>query len=390
MSKTKKVVFFAILLLLVGAFLEVASYLVGTYLAKNRGVLYIPQLLEGYDVYLSQRDPLLGWPAPAEFGGNEYDETGSRIIPAFPNGPPCVSLYGDSFTYGTEVDHDHAWSNVLSRLLDCRAANYGVVSYGTDQAYLRFKQNSNDEANLVILSHFSAGIYRNASQFRTLTVGVPQFDLKPRFILDNQGQLQLIPLPNLTKNEYAALVENPASYLHYEYFVPGGPSGLQTFKFPYTWSVIQSLNHERMRSNLIGKPWYADFYLPGHPSQALPITVKIIQEFQREAQASDKTPLVLILPARIDLEYFQDNGYWVYQNLIDELKKQGIEPLNIGEGMVNYLGTRDACELFVPHNCSGHLNEEGNEVLAGLVYNYLKDNNLLPAPSPAPVEAGSR
>ena len=39
------------------------------------------------------------------FGTGEYDASGSRIVPAFPDpaGDSCAALFGDSFTWGDEV-----------------------------------------------------------------------------------------------------------------------------------------------------------------------------------------------------------------------------------------------------------------------------------------------
>jgi len=64
-------------------------------------------------------------------------------------------LYGDSFTEGSGVDPEHAWSNVLSQLLHCRVANFGVSGYGTDQAYMRFLNNQRDPARVVVLGFLS-------------------------------------------------------------------------------------------------------------------------------------------------------------------------------------------------------------------------------------------
>ena len=121
---------------------------------------------EGYGAYLRDRDPLLGWPYPSSLNQRQRDASGSRLIPAFPDPREhqvCVSVYGDSFTWGAEVDDEHASGNVLSRRLGCRVANSGVNGYGTDQAYLRFRSKVEDEAEIVILSHFSVLIMRNVN-----------------------------------------------------------------------------------------------------------------------------------------------------------------------------------------------------------------------------------
>ena len=148
---------------------EGISFLAGIYL-QPLGIFYKPIIADDYPEYLAIRDPVLGWPAPNTFGQDgERDAVGSRIIPLFPDPAsysPCVALYGDSFTWSSEVDHAHAWSNVLSGLLQCRVANYGVGGYGTDQAYLRFLHNEKDVAPIAILNHLSENILRNVNQFR--------------------------------------------------------------------------------------------------------------------------------------------------------------------------------------------------------------------------------
>jgi len=154
---------------------------------RAKYLIYDPpeNVLEKYDDYMAQRHPLLGWPSPKAYGGKNFDASGSRIVPAFPTpGNACVSLYGDSFTWSDEVDHEHAWGNVLSQLLGCRVANYGVGGYGADQAYLRFKHNK-DEAPIVILMIFSENIQRHVNQLgmlRTGGKGIRSF--KPRFIIN--------------------------------------------------------------------------------------------------------------------------------------------------------------------------------------------------------------
>ena len=129
MKKARLLFFYIFSISLVLICIEMASYFAAGFLHK-RGVFYKPVIHASYEDYLSKRDPLLGWPSPVEFGNDdEHDLSGSRIIPAFPynaNRESCISLYGDSFTWSEEVDHEYAWSNVLSTLVDCRVANYGV------------------------------------------------------------------------------------------------------------------------------------------------------------------------------------------------------------------------------------------------------------------------
>jgi hypothetical protein len=95
-------------------------------------------------------------------------------------------------------------------------ANYGVEGYGTDQAYLRFQINKEDKSRIIILGFLTENIIRNVNQYRRPRQG-DKFTLKTRFILSNDGKLELISLPNLTYEEFLDWINNPESYFEYEY-----------------------------------------------------------------------------------------------------------------------------------------------------------------------------
>jgi hypothetical protein len=75
---------YALLFLIVCSATEGLSYLAGKYL-QERKVFYKPVPGGDYEGYLSRRDTLLGWPSPGAYGSGEYEATGARISPAFPN-----------------------------------------------------------------------------------------------------------------------------------------------------------------------------------------------------------------------------------------------------------------------------------------------------------------
>ncbi len=126
----------------------------------------------------------------------------------------------------------------------------------------------------------------------------------------------------------------------------------------------------RVKSMLAGKSFWADFYSEDHPSQALQLTTLIIESFHREATEKGKIPVVVIFPMEFDLKIYKKTGEWDYQNLLDRLKEDGIETLNIGEGFIKRIGHRETCSLF--KRCDGgHYNEEGNRIVAELIRDYL-------------------
>src|SRR5262245_4391979 len=160
----RRLLMYAIMLCIVGSSIELLS-VVSIKILKPMGIFYDPSTVtQNYAEYLALRDPHLGW--RPRIGQAAAD--GTRNDPAFSiTSDPCMSMFGDSFTWSEEVDDDYAWSALLALKVHCRVANYGVGGYGTDQAYLRFKSLP-PRGELVFLNHLSENIVRNINQYRNL------------------------------------------------------------------------------------------------------------------------------------------------------------------------------------------------------------------------------
>ena len=289
----RKLLFSGILCLLVVLVVESVAY-VGVRVLAGKSVIYVPRLADGYADYLETRHPVLGWPSVEPDADDGRDATGSRLTPAFPDptrSPACVSLYGDSFTWSSDVEAKDAWGNVLSTLLDCRVSNFGVGGYGTDQAYLRFRENTEDPSPVVVIAHQPENILRNVNQYRPLLYPV-MLRFKPRFRLDGDGGLELVDAPLIPVDQYEAFVRRPEDFLEGEYFLPGGPSGVRHARFPFTWTAIRAAAHFHIASELAGTPWYAEFYEPDHRSQALQITAGILEQFAELAVQRERTAVL--------------------------------------------------------------------------------------------------
>jgi hypothetical protein len=359
---------------------EIMAGLLSHMIARTTGIpFYLPHVTESYQDYQARLNPSLGWPSSdiSKRRRNFYDVSGSRLIPAFPDpnrNPACVSLYGDSFAEAEGVNHEHAWSNVLSRLLSCRVANYGVGGYGSDQAYLRYLGNSGDRARVVILTYVAENIQRNVNQFRNLMGPTPQCITKPRFLLDAEGQLTLVPVPPLTAEEYVAMAQNPENFFDHDYFVPGGLAGYQKASFPHLWRILQTYNIllKRVVSNF--QP-YQELYQPGHPSQALEVTAAIIKAFCRTARERGQKPLVLIIPTVAEIFLYLRHRGWLYQPLLPGLADGNVEYIDMGPKIMQYLDGADPKTIYAPE-IQFHFNEAGNRLLAHTVFNYLTSHNM--------------
>ena len=363
-----------LLLLIVLIVIEGLSWAVSEYLA-GKGVFYEPEVVKDYAHYESVRDPVTGWHPLAP----DQDETGSRPVPSYPDTRvSCLSIYGDSWTWGGN-DNEHTWGNVLSQLLGCRVANYGVGGFGSDQAYLRYLHNEKDRAPVVFLGHLTENILRNVTQLRGLLYPMSPWGLKPRFVVGERGELVLVPFLTPTEDEYRDLVVHPEKYLAHEFLLPGGPSGTSIRGFPYTLSILRAFRHFHVIAELRREPWHAAFYAPDHPSQGLEVTARIMEAFHREALRRGQIPIPAIIATGLDLEYYVRNQRWVYQPLIDRLGELGIEVFDLGPGMMNEMGGPDMCSRFFDDaDCGAHPNAAGWAVMARVVKSYLDEKQLVP------------
>lgn len=363
-----------------------ASSALGVLYLQQKGAVYVSPSVSSadYEIYLKTRDPVLGWPSPNRFndGPSGFDKSGSRIIPSFPDpdpAPPYISVYGDSYTWGDEVDSAHAYPHVLATLVGKRVSNYGVGGYGTDQAYLRFLQNVHDPSKVVILGHTTENILRNVNRYRNLLYHSQILGLKPRFVLSPRGELELIPLPHDPYSEFIEMTKFPKKKLNFDYFVPDGPAGITQGKFPYTPMILKTLlRNFHIRARIAHVPWYKEFYETSHPSDALPVTVGILKQFHEKALSMGKYSLIVIIPTGLDFEYYARKKDWVYKNLLDRLREEKIEFIDAGPLMIKELKGEDPGIIFKKKDRSGHFNEKGYEMLARVVYGHLLGKKALP------------
>lgn len=369
---SKKKIFWSVAVFIPIFLIEIMSYFGCLYL-QSKGVIYNPVIRADYSKYLEDRDTLLGWPYPNSFGvEGEFDITGSRIVPEFSDPlktETFISMFGDSFTYGHGVDKDSTWANFLSSKLNKRVANFGVGAYGTDQAYLRFLRNSGDSSKIVFLNHFSMDIVRNVNQYRDIIAATGGLAFKPRFVLNSKNKLELIPLPYFDKERYKDVIRNPEEYFLHEYFFNSGSFGFVKLTFPFTVTLIKSFNHFRVQSKISGANYYNEFYENDHPSQALEITLAILDNFVKEAKNRNQIPIITLVPNRDDIEFYFKEGRWPYSNLLAQLINKKIEVFNLGDKLIEYYQDVGFCGLYI--NCSGHFNGNGNKILANITFNYL-------------------
>jgi hypothetical protein len=354
-TKRRERLFILFILVAFVALVELLSFFASKYLAKA-GVFYDSSILkQNYDVYLRVRDPYVGWP--------ESDKRNStRFDPNFPSGSkPCVSVFGDSFTFSDEVADADAWPAVLGNELGCYVANYGVGGYGSDQAFLRYRSLP-AEGKIVILSHLSENILRNINQFRNLLYPSSEFGLKPRFRILN-GELNEVGIPDIAPADSKTFAMYPQIYLTDEYFLPDGPAGIGRLRMPYSLGILKALfSNYHLKAKFADFPRHLEFYADSHPSHGMAVTSKILSKFAETARSRGQVPMIGIIPTCGDFEYFKKSGEFPYSTLVAELRRAQLNYVDFGLEMISKIGHSDPKHLY--GQCNAHFNKAGYRLLA--------------------------
>ncbi|MEZ6188844.1 MAG: SGNH/GDSL hydrolase family protein [Planctomycetota bacterium] len=370
------------LLVLLPLVLELGAYAAGRVLqskwAMHVDPLRAPKnpLATSYTHYLEIRHPELGWPTPQEFGSGDFEPDGSIVVPFNHGLPPddwWISLYGDSYTYGLcNTDPAHAWPNELATLGGHRVVNYGLGGYGSDQAHRRFVLNAErDHAEVAILGHMSEDITRNLTRLIDFkNGGVQSYAFKPRYVLDEAGHLELVPLPTLSEEEYLRVlgVRGPALPLEHESLQPGGPAGAVRLTFPFTLALLRNLGYWRFQSRIGGFPEYLPFYDPEHPLGGYALTREILEDFHRRALARGQRPLVILFPDPMHLRHQRKTGVDLTHPLAEDLRSRGVDVLEFSRVLLGFLGERPVDAIF----CDYHYMPEVNPLIARTIYEHLQ------------------
>jgi hypothetical protein len=384
-STLRRATFWAILVVLALALVEAGAAAVCRILLASSGgfLLWHPDLGEArknWIVAASDIDEELGWPAPASATKPPRDATGAKYNGEFPQaGHACASAYGDSFTWGEEIPAADGWIEQLSHRLGCRVANYGVSGYGTDQAYLRFRRTTADEAPLALLAIFPENVVRNVNQYRAFAgYALHPGSLKGRFVLDAAGRLTWVPRPRLDEESFVILNRTPAKVLPNEYLLPDTRDGPVTLRFPYSLTLARLALKPRLWARFTGRPSWSDFYQPRHPSGALALTAAIAEAFAREAERRGKHPVVVMLPGASSFRGHAKYGGFEYASLTATLAAAGVEVFDPGPALLAKLGDRSYCTLYVqPESCDGHYGIFGSSIVADVIAAELGRRNLV-------------
>lgn len=227
-----------------------------------------------------------------------FDERGARghggTAPPLAADALRVTCYGDSFTFGTEVEDRATWPARLAVHGDGRyeVLNLGVGGWGTDQALLRFRDERDAlAADVVLMGLLSENIGRNVNRLRVLYSPRTATPLvKPRFILAD-GELELVPQPYPTEVAlYRAALDGSlgVDMAPHEHWRPAEDS----------WSnVVDALRGARQSRK---GAWWKLWWDP--EGDAYRVTRALLEAFHREGlEGGARFAGVLLFPSRQDI-----------------------------------------------------------------------------------------
>jgi len=289
-----------------------------------------------------------------------------------------VTAFGDSFTFGSELDGQATWEQQLEDK-DARfeVLNFGVGAYGLDQAYLRYLLDGVlFNSDIVVIGFMSENIYRNLNVFRPFYSSMYRANIytKPRFLIEN-GNLSLFKNPLTTVEDYRRFLTNSEGMLREigsrDYFYHMGYLAGPMDRLPSVrlLKIATRSAKERLNPVVTREGSYAV------SSEGFLLASALFEEFYCAALQHESLPVILIFPDLGDFVRQRSRLTRRYKPLLESFERKGFR----------YLDTLDA---FVAHDPQlpldrltvdrwGHYSHLGNELVAKHLQRYLTDQGLV-------------
>ncbi|MEY2481222.1 MAG: hypothetical protein QOI04_2149 [Verrucomicrobiota bacterium] len=252
----------------------------------------IPKLKEQYDFSL-------GW---KKHYATSFGERPRRIEYR----RPLLAVFGSSYTYCDQVNDADTWEEQLAAILAGDVYNFGVDAYGTDQAYLRFKEDAAKVSTpIVLLGVSTENINQIVNRYRPFYSEHTGHSLtKPRFILRN-GVRDLLENPIRNANEIEKLLDPKfvESLGENDWWFRRDTQPL--LGFPYTAILFQkrfwleAFRHKggHRVDDFNPRPWANLWTYP----PARDLMFSFFDSFVAECKAADRAPVIVLLPSHTEV-----------------------------------------------------------------------------------------
>ncbi|HEY0513360.1 MAG TPA: hypothetical protein VGH73_15730 [Thermoanaerobaculia bacterium] len=306
---------------------------------KHKGIL-AAQIADTSSYMIFDRD--LGWTirpngSKPQFQANSKGLRATReYAPAPAPGTVRVGAFGDSFTHGSGVPTGFTWEERLEGLVPgLEVINFGIPGSDPGQALLRYRREGIQyHPDVVLIGCMSENINRMVNTFRPFYFsrsGIP-FS-KPRFAVEG-GKLTLIPNPIRSIAEYEELLRDPEKVIprlgEHDYFY-------QRFNRRSRFDVLPSVRFARVIANqYLDQPIFTPGGLYNTRSEAYQVTLRVLDQFYREALDHRSVPVIVLFPQRRDVHLRHAHRKVTYQPLVDELRRRGYRVIDLADGFETY------------------------------------------------------
>lgn len=305
-------------------------------------------------------DPLLGWRLKPDLRSsalttNSEGIRDDREIPLDPApGERRIALVGDSFTFGHgNADHEtFGW--FLQQSLGARATvlNFGVPSYGTDQAVLLFEERARRfHPQVVVLGVFLQDYQRNLLSFRDYA--------KPRFVPEDG------PPPGLRLTN-VPIVAPEALYEEYRSGRRQVGGGVRSWAWGAAARGLNKLSLARINEG----------------AEGFVVLSGLLARFRESARQAGAEPVCLVLPNG-EAVYDPASRWCELERLVlARAEKLGLRRFSMTPAFrVFAAGVKpDEERIFQTRTGSGHLTAAANRVVAREIERYLREAGLLRLP----------
>jgi len=333
-------------------------------------------------------DPKLGWirkpnTAHPEVGKGgittsyQIGPEGARCNPGFDDRPFEVLAYGDSYTFGRQVNDDETWAHNLSKHLNLNVGNFGVGNYGLDQALIRLEREFSEQpTKIIIMGVVPETISRIHSTWKHFSEYGNTFAFKPRYIL--QGT-ELIHVPNLidTPEKILQLPEYFEQLAANDYFY-SHKFNHDILTFPYLFSLACSwrrniyliaaalsdqfeLTKSAVLSSVMARNVdFAARLFRDENGQAL--FKAVCNKFQVFCRDNNAVPILVMMPQLMDLKRIKSGDHY-YKFTLDALS-ESMTVVDLAPALITH---QDIASLFIDDVFGGHFSKEGNALVADIL-----------------------
>jgi uncharacterized protein YutD len=354
---------------------------------------------DGFDSELGwSRKPNTSKYEKGKYGVTQYsiNQYGQRANPHHEHLQVNIATFGDSFTFGRQVNDNETFQWHLSEKLQSNVLNYGVGNYGLDQALLRAKREvPTQPCQIVILGAVPSTIVRILSVWKHYNEYGNTLAFKPRFIVEDR-KLRLIPNLINSREKFTFY----RSYLHvinkFDYFYQT-KFLKEILQFPYLYSFFTNFKRHISLLNLIIREWKtskSENPFPRSLAKIMEINLTLrkrlfqdksvielmdylLDDFISYAKQHNFTPILLWMPQKDDILAVHAGEYF-YENLIGQLAKK-CHVIDLTAVLLNCTENNTLDTFYSDDSVyGGHLSKEGNALIAKVIYDYMQEHNLDP------------